>query len=68
MREVLALRLTCKSNHQWRRFPVVHDAEHELEVNLIERFLGYDASRFVSTQVLHGVLNMHERLKGDDQV
>jgi hypothetical protein len=37
LREVLALRLTCKANHEWRRFPVYYGCYRELlEAHLIE--------------------------------
>jgi hypothetical protein len=49
--DLLALRMTCKSNCDPRRFPVIH-SDGQLEVNLIERFVGFDASRFMSTGLI----------------
>ena len=59
--EVLALRLTCKSNHENRRFPVYYSVYRELEANLIEGWVGHDACRFVSTSQLHQVIVIHNR-------
>ena len=65
--DVLALRMTCKSNCLRRRFPVccvgvdegVGVLNEELEANLIEEFVGYASSRFVSTAVAHAVTSVH---------
>ena len=47
--EVRNLRMTCKSNNERRRFPVrCSGSYHELEGNLIEEFIAYNSSRFVS--------------------
>jgi hypothetical protein len=59
--DVLALRMTCKSNNERRRFPVhIEAAYHELEANIIEMFVAYDSSRFVSTDVIHAVMAIHK--------
>ena len=47
--DVLSLRLTCKSNNERRRFPVCYVEYRELEANLIEEWVAYGSSRFVST-------------------
>ena len=58
--DVLSLRMTCKSNHERRRFPVYFGCYHELEANLIEEWIGgYGSSRFVSTDILHAVIAIH---------
>mgnify|MGYP003386769242 FL=1 len=49
--DVLALRLSCKCNHEFRRFPVVA-TDGQLEANLVESFLTYDACRFVSSMTI----------------
>ncbi len=57
LRDVLALRLTCKANHELRRFPVYCCISyHELEQNLIEGFIAHDSSRFVQTSVINGIV------------
>jgi cytohesin len=56
--DVCALRMTCKSNHLIRRFPVLSYC-YELEANLIEGFVGYDACRFVSTSQVHQIIAIH---------
>ena len=53
------LRLTCKSNNEQRRFPVCHSTYQELEVNLIESFLSYDAARFVPTTFFRKAIEMY---------
>jgi ankyrin repeat protein len=58
--DVCALRMTCKSNHLIRRFPVLSYC-YELEANLIEGCVGYDACRFVSTSQMHQIINIHSR-------
>jgi hypothetical protein len=60
LRDVCALRMTCKSNQENRRFPVCYSEYRELEANLIEGWLGHDACRFVSTGQLHHVMAMHD--------
>ena len=57
--DVLALRMTCKSNSERRRFPVCFVTYQELEANIIEECVAYGSSRFVSTDVLHAVLAIH---------
>jgi ankyrin repeat protein len=60
--DVLALRMTCKSNSERRRFPVhgEDDARYEeLEANIIEECVGYGSCRFVSTAVIHAVTTIH---------
>ena len=59
--DVLSLRLTCKSNSERRRFPVYLPTGdyHELEANLIEEWVSFGSSRFVSTDIIHAVLAMH---------
>jgi hypothetical protein len=60
MGDVLALRLTCKSNNERRRFPVWSGASYgELEANIVEEWLGYGSCRFVPTDVIHAVMAMH---------
>lgn len=57
--ELVALRMTCKSNSERRRFPLygVDDQRYEeLEANIVEEFLGFASSRFMSTNVLVTVL------------
>jgi hypothetical protein len=61
MRDALALRLTCRANHEWRRFPFYTDCYRELEAHLIESFIAFDASRFVSTQVINSAIEMHSQ-------
>jgi hypothetical protein len=59
LREVLALRLTCKSNSERFRFPVNHSRYEELEPSLVEEWLSYGSSHFVSTSVIFAVLALH---------
>mmetsp|Transcript_17114 Transcript_17114/g.28592 ORF Transcript_17114/g.28592 Transcript_17114/m.28592 type:complete len:530 (+) Transcript_17114:149-1738(+) len=65
LQDLLSLRMTCQSNHdaRRRRFPVYVNqytsALHELEVNMIEEWVSYASSRFVSTEILHAVLRIH---------
>jgi ankyrin repeat protein len=62
LRDVLALRLTCKSNSERRRFPVLCLSCYvELESNLIEEWLSHGVTRFLSTNVIHGALVLHQR-------
>jgi len=57
---VLALRMTCKSNNERRRFPVWSGASYgELEANLVEEWLGYGSCRFVPTAVLYATIAIH---------
>jgi len=64
LKELLSLRMTCKSNHEAgrRRFPVYwHDGGYsELEANMMEEWVVYASSRFVSTAVLHAVIRIHK--------
>jgi ankyrin repeat protein len=57
--DVCALRMTCKSNHLIRRFPIYYSTYRELEANLIEGFVGYDACRFVSTSQMYQIIAIH---------
>lgn len=59
LREVLALRFTCKSNSERFRFPVNHSRYEELEPSLVEEWLSYGSSHFVSTSVIFAVLALH---------
>jgi hypothetical protein len=59
LRDVVALRMTCKSNNERRRFPVYYVAYSELEANIVEEWLGYGSCRFVSTAVIHTVIAIH---------
>ena len=62
--DLLALRMTCKSNHENRRFPVYYSVYRELEANLIEGWVGHDACRFVSTSQIHqviAILKLHNK-------
>jgi hypothetical protein len=66
LRDVLALRLTCRANLEWRRFPVYSTAcYHQLETNLIESYVAYDAVRFVTAHFIQGVIGIHALLHGD---
>jgi hypothetical protein len=58
---VAALRMTCKSNNERRRFPVCFVTYQELEANMIEECVGYASSRFVSTDIIHAVMAIHNR-------
>ena len=62
LRDVLALRLTCKSNCDRRRFPVVCLSRNyeELEANMVEEWVAHSCSRLLSTSVVHKVLKIHE--------
>lgn len=65
LREVLALRLTCRTSHdELRRFPVhVSSSYHELESNMIENYIAYDSARFVSAKFIQGIIvGMHANL------
>ena len=58
--EVLALRMTCKSNSERRRFPVYFMSSYqELEANIIEECVAYSSCRLVSTDVIHAVMAIH---------
>jgi uncharacterized protein YnzC (UPF0291/DUF896 family) len=60
--DVLALRMTCKSNNERRRFPVWSGASYgELEANIVEEWVGYGSCRFVATGVIHAVVAMHRQ-------
>jgi ankyrin repeat protein len=55
--DVLALRMTCKSNNERRRFPVWSGASNgELEANIVEEWLGYGSCHFVPTDVIRAVM------------
>jgi hypothetical protein len=54
--DVLALRMTCKSNNERRRFPVCYVAYGELEANIVEEWLGYGSCRLVPTDVIRAVM------------
>jgi len=62
LRDVLALRLTCKSNNERRRFPVCFVTYRELEANIIEEWLVCSgcSSRFVSSGVMCHAVAMHD--------
>ena len=61
LNDVLSLRLTCKSNHVRRRFPVyLPAAYHELEANLIEEWIGFGSSRFVPSVIIFTVSAIHD--------
>ena len=53
--------LTCKSNNERRRFPVCYVEYRELEANLIEEWVAYGSSRFVSTDIILAVMAIHEQ-------
>ena len=59
--DVLALRLTCKTNNEGRRFPVCFGSYTELEANIIEEWLVCSgcSSRFMSIGVVYEALAMH---------
>ena len=60
--DVFSLRITCKSNSVRRRFPMNNintDRYEELEANIIEEFIGYGSSRFVSTAVIYALISIH---------
>ena len=59
LRDVAALRMTCKSNNERRRFPVCFVTYQELEANMIEECVGYASSRFVSTDIIYAVMAIH---------
>jgi hypothetical protein len=60
LRDVAALRMTCKSNSDGdgrRRFPVIFGHYYqELPENMIEEWVGYASSRFVSTDIIFAVI------------
>jgi hypothetical protein len=60
LRDLLPLRLTCKSNNERRRFPVCYGMYRELEANLIEEWVAYGSSRFVSTNIMLAVVAIHQ--------
>jgi ankyrin repeat protein len=64
LRDVLALRMTCKSNCERRRFPVVclSRCYAELEANLVEEWVAFGSSRFLRTNVIHGALAIHTQI------
>jgi hypothetical protein len=58
--DVLALRLTCKSNNHQLRFPVTSlSAYQELEERLIESFVAYDASHLVPASLIQSLIDIH---------
>jgi hypothetical protein len=57
--ELYQLRTTCKSNDEQRTFPVFHSPNQELEANLIEIFVAYDASRFVPSETIKLTINYY---------
>jgi hypothetical protein len=57
--EVFSLRITCKANNGIRKFPIYYSAYRELEANVIEGFIAYDASRFVSTTAINTLIGFH---------
>jgi ankyrin repeat protein len=57
---VMALRMTCKSNSERRRFPLCYVTYQELEANIIEEFIAYGSSRFVSTDIICAVMAIHQ--------
>jgi hypothetical protein len=57
--DVLALRMTCKSNSERQRFPVCYLGYRELEAHLIEEFVAHASSRLVSTDVIYAVVQIH---------
>ena len=57
--DVVALRMTCKSNGERRRFPVYGVVYQELEGNIIEECVAYGSSRFVSTAIVYAVIAIH---------
>ena len=61
LRDVWALRMTCLSNSERRRFPIYCNTPfyQELEANIIEECVAYGSSRFVSTSVIHAVMAIH---------
>ena len=66
--DVLALRMTCKSNNERRRFPVCYVAYDELEANIVEEWLGYGSCRFVPTDVIRAVMVAMHRRDGVAQI
>ena len=64
VQETLSLRLSCKSNHVWGRFPIPTvllsgiEEEKQLEIYLIESFIAYRSSCYVPTNVIWLVSNM----------
>ena len=62
LRDVWALRMTCTSNSERRRFPIYCSTPfyQELEANIIEECVAYgSSSRFVSTSVIYAVMAIH---------
>ena len=59
--DVWALRMTCLSNNERRRFPIYCSTPfyQELEANIIEECVAYGSSRFVSTSVIYAVMAIH---------
>jgi ankyrin repeat protein len=57
LRDLLALRLTDKASYELRRFTI--DGDRQLEVGLIEEFVAFSSSRFLSTDAIHRALKMH---------
>ena len=60
LRQLISLRITCKSCNERRRFPACGEVYRELEANLIESFFGYDACRFISTGIMCAVLRSNK--------
>ena len=60
LRSVLSLRMTCKSNNYRSRFPVFYKSYRELEAYIIEEWIAYSSSRFVSTGTIVACLGMHD--------
>jgi hypothetical protein len=65
LQDVLALRMSCRANLESRRFPVYCTPQYqELQPHLIESYIAYSASRFMSRGCIQGVINIHKLLKG----
>jgi hypothetical protein len=64
--DVFSLRITCKVNSVIKRFPICQPTYRELEANLIESFIAYDASRFVSTNIVYSISAFHYRINSVD--
>ena len=63
LNDLEALRMTCHSNCERRRFPVSSantNDNYELEANLIEECVSYSSCRFLSTDVIMAVLAIHD--------
>lgn len=59
LKDTLALRSTCKSNNENRRFPVsIAGDYHELETNLVESFVAFESSRFVDTSEINAAIRL----------